>query len=98
MKTELLLEGTDIEPEQLIGTRWTAWNKLLGEQISVEFVDRTNCIYTSQPKKYPLKYTIAGGKVFISNIEGPFELRGRVLFNNDIPTFEKAALAAKLPA
>ena len=90
-KTEQLLEKTAIRQDQLIGTKWTSWNKSFGNRFTFEFVDRTNCIYTSHPKKYPLTYTITGGQMYISNIEGPFELRGNVLFNNDIPAFEKTA-------
>ena len=91
MKTEFLIKKTEIKPEQLIGTKWSSWKKLLGDRISVEFVDRKNCIYTSKPNKYPMTYNIAGGELFISNIMGAFELRGNVLYNNDNPIFEKAA-------
>jgi len=91
MKTTLPLENTAIKLGELIGTRWTSWKKVFGDQISVEFVDKKNCIYTSHPEKYPLTYTVTEGKLFISNIVVPFELRGSVLFNNDIPAFERAA-------
>jgi len=91
MKTEQLLEKTAIEPEQLIGTKWTSWSKSLGDRFTVEFIDRANCIYTSQPKKYPLTYTVTGGEMFLSYINEPFELRGNVLYNNNLPTFIKVA-------
>ncbi|MCL2271201.1 MAG: hypothetical protein FWC19_00150 [Treponema sp.] len=91
MKTQELTERTAIEPEKLIGTKWIAWSELVGERISMKFVDRINCIYTSQPNEYPMTYTVTGGDMFFSHIEGSFELRGNVLFNNDLPVFEKAA-------
>jgi len=91
MKTNDLLEATIIEPDQLIGTKWTCWSDLITDEIYVEFVNKTNCIYTSQLRKYQLTYNVTEGKLFISNITGAFELRGDVLFNNDLPVFEKAA-------
>ena len=91
MYTERLIEKTAIKPEHLIGTKWISQCDLFEDEITVEFVDRTNCIYSSIPFKYPITYTVAGGEVFIGTIEGPFELRGNVLFNNDLPAFQKAA-------
>ena len=91
MKTSEITEGTAIVQEKLVGTKWIGWSEFIRDRISVEFIDRTNCIYTSQPKKYPMTYTVTGGKMFIKNIEGSFELRGEVLFNNDLPIFEKVA-------
>lgn len=93
MKTLVMTEKTAIKPEQLIGTKWTSWSDLFSDQmyVEVEFVDRINCVYTLKPKKYPLTYNVTEGQLFISNIDGPFELRGDVLFNNDLPVFEKAA-------
>jgi len=84
-------EAVVIEPKQIIGTKWDSWCDSYKGLVSVEFIDKSYCIYTSEPKKYPITYTIEEGKLFISNIEGPFELRGDVLFNNDLPVFEKAA-------
>ena len=89
MKTELLLERKAIKPEQFIGTKWTSWRKSFGDRYTVEFVDKANCIFTSQPKKYQLTYTVTGNQMFISKIDGPFELKGDVLYNNDLPTFER---------
>ena len=92
MKTEQIKEKTaGIKPEQLVGTKWLSWKKLLGDRVSVEFLDRKNCIYVSQPNKYQMTYNIKEGKLFISMIMGAFELRGDVLFNNDLPVFEKVA-------
>ena len=80
-----------INPDKLVGTKWTTWNNVYGDSINVEFIDRAKCVYTLQPNKYSLTYTVQEGVMYISNIEGSFVLRGDVLFNNDIPTFEKAA-------
>ena len=80
-----------LEAEQLVGTKWSSWKRMLGDKVSVEFIDKKNCIYTSQPNKYTMTYSIAGGELYISNIIGSFELRGNVLFNNDLPVFEKVA-------
>ena len=91
MKTQKLLKEAAVVPEKLVGTRWIGWSGFIGDRISVEFVDNANCIYTSKPNKYPMTYTVTGGKVYIKNIEGPFELRGDILFNNDLPVFEKVA-------
>jgi len=82
---------TPIEHEKLVGTRWNNWCDLYQSQVSVEFVDNTNCVYSLTPRKFSETYTVSEGKVYISNIEGAFELRGNVLFNNDIPVFAKAA-------
>ena len=88
IKTE---DDAAINPEQLIGTKWKTWKNMFGDRITVEFVDNSNCIYTSRPKSYSLTYTVQEGVMYISNIVGSFVLRGDVLFNNDIPVFEKAA-------
>ena len=91
MKTSKELKKTAIMPEKLIGTKWNGWSEISANIFSVEFIDKKNCIYTAQPSKFPLTYNVSEGDLFISNIDGPFELRGNVLFNNDIPAFEKAA-------
>jgi len=91
MRKERLLKKTAIEPKKLIGTKWISMCDLFGDPVTVEFVDKTTCIYTSQLNKYPETYTVTGGEIFIRNIEGAFELRGNMLFNNDLPAFEKAA-------
>jgi len=84
-------ELTVIKPDQLIGTKWDSWCEPYRGRISMEFVDKNICVYTSDPKEYPMKYTVTDGKVFINYIEGPFELGGDVLFNNNLPVFERAA-------
>jgi len=91
MKLEEKEKRTVIKAEQLIGTKWSSWKKLLGDRVSVEFIDKKVCVYTAQPNKYTMTYNIAGGELYISNIMGSFELRGDVLFNNDLPVFEKVA-------
>jgi len=91
MNNERIIEKTTIKPDLLIGTKWVSWSNEFAERMSMEFLDKSNCVYTSQPKKYPLTYTVTGGEVFISDIEGAFELRGNVLFNNDLPVFKKVA-------
>jgi len=85
------VEKTVIDSDQLVGTKWTSWKKMLGDKMSLEFVDKKNCIYVSQPNKYQMTYKVTEGDLFISMIMGAFELRGNVLFNNDLPVFEKAA-------
>jgi hypothetical protein len=91
MKTDEAQRSTFIKPGQLVGTKWKGWSELFSSRMSMEFVDKTNCIYTSQPKKYPMTYTVTDGKLFISEIEGTFELVGNVFFCNSLPVFEKAA-------
>jgi len=91
MRTAPLLEETVIEPKNLIGTKWNAWGEHLQNRIMLEFVDTKNCIFTSEPKKYPMTYTVVGGKLFLACLEGSFELRGQVLFNYGLPAFEKTA-------
>ena len=91
MDTEFLTERTDIEPETLIGTKWVGWGEMFCDRLKVEFVDKTNCIYTSESKKYTLTYTVTKGKIFLSYVEKPFELRGNILFNGIFPAFQKAA-------
>lgn len=84
-------ETTSIKPEQLIGTKWNGWSELFSSRMSMEFLDKTNCVYTSQPKKYPMTYKVTDGKLFFSEIEGAFELVGNVFFCNSLPVFERAA-------
>jgi len=91
MKTNQTEEKRAIELDRIIGTKWVAWSEFVASQMSVEFVDSKKCVYTAQPQKFPLTYNVTDGELFINNIEGPFELRGNVLYNNDIPVFEKAA-------
>jgi len=92
MKTfELTRDAIAIVPEKLIGTKWNSWCELYRERMSVEFIDNSKCVVLMQPRKFTETYTVTEGKLKINNIEGPFELRGNVLFNNDIPVFEKAA-------
>jgi len=88
-----LLEKTTtlIEHDNIIGTKWVGWSEFVGSRMMVEFVDKTNCIYTSEPRKYPMTYSVIEGKIFLSHIKHPFELKGQVLFNNGLPTFEKVA-------
>ena len=91
MKKVSLLEKTAIEPNSLIGTKWNAWSESIGNQMMIEFVDKTNCIYTTGAKKFQMTYFIIEGKILISNVEGAFELRGNVLFKGGLPAFEKTA-------
>ena len=91
MKTAPLLEKTAIKTENLVGTKWIAWSESIGDQMTVEFVDNINCIYTSASKKFSMSYTVMEGSVFINNLTGPFELRGNVLFKGGLPAFEKTA-------
>jgi len=91
MNINILVKPTAIDPDQLIGTKWKGWTDLFAEKMSVEFVDKSTCIFTSKPKKYPLAYNVKKGKLYINNINGAFELRGDVLFINDYPVFEKTA-------
>jgi len=91
METKKLPKKTKIKPESLIGTKWIAWTELFRDRIKVEFVDKTNCIYTSEPKKFQMTYTVRDGKLFISSINSSFELRGHILYNAGLPAFEKAA-------
>jgi len=91
MKKAKVLEKKVISPENFIGTKWTACDKMFCERMMLEFVDNKNCIYTSKPKKYSLTYTVTGGKMFISHVEGPFALKGDVLFNSGFPTFKKVS-------
>ncbi|MCL2184556.1 MAG: hypothetical protein FWB86_01705 [Treponema sp.] len=91
MSSNIFAETTEIAPDQLIGTKWLGWSDLFNDRFSIEFINEKRCVYTSQPKKYPLTYDIIEGKLYISNITGAFELRGNMLFNNDLPVFEKTA-------
>lgn len=82
---------TDVKPEELIGTKWIGWSNLVADRMSMEFLDRMNCIYTSGTKKFPLKYNLLGDSVTIDCLNDPFVIKGNVLFANNIPVFSKAA-------
>jgi len=87
-----IFEGKNaINPDQLIGTKWISLSNFFGDKMSFEFVDRTNCIYTSQPRKYSMTYKVLNDEIFISCLDGSFEVRGDKLFNNNLPAFKKAA-------
>ena len=85
------LGKTIIEPKNIIGTKWNGWSEKFCDRMKIEFLDAKNCIYTSKPNRYPMTYTITEGKLLISDIKEPFELRGDVLFHGGLPAFEKAA-------
>jgi len=91
MKTINRLEVTSVKPEQLVGTKWDSWCETYRGKMSMEFVDKMNCVYKSNPNEFPMTYIVESGLIHISSIEGAFELRGNVLFNNDLPVFERAA-------
>ena len=91
METMSLSNASADEPENLIGTKWIAMIGLSKNKMVVEFVDKTNCVFTLKPNKCPMKYTAVGDKILFSELEGIIELRGRVLYNNNRPAFEKAA-------
>ncbi|MCL2270876.1 MAG: hypothetical protein FWC24_05975 [Treponema sp.] len=91
MKKAALSEKIFVRPETLIGTKWVGVSEMFSGRLAMEFLDQTNCIYTSTPDKFEMKYTVTEGKIFIGDIEEPFELIGNVLFNGGIPVFEKAA-------
>ena len=86
-----LFERIAIEPKDIIGTKWDGFGKMFCNRLKVEFVDHINCIYTSKPDEYTIPYTVTGGKIFISEIEEPFERKGDILFNGGLPVFKKAA-------
>ncbi|MCL2185735.1 MAG: hypothetical protein FWB86_07795 [Treponema sp.] len=91
MNINMFVKPTAIDPEQLIGTKWKGFTDTFADRIFMEFLDKSNCVYTSRPNKYPLTYNVNKGKLYINHINGAFELRGNVLFINDYPVFEKAA-------
>jgi len=95
MEASYLPEKNVIEAENLAGTKWIGFSKMFYGRLKVEFLDKTNCIYTSKPDKYPMTYTVASGKIFISDIQEPFELRGNMLFTGNLPVFEKSARPRK---
>ncbi|MCL2211803.1 MAG: hypothetical protein FWB95_07770 [Treponema sp.] len=91
MKTVGVTESVAVKPEQLIGTKWDSWCETYRGKMSMQFIDKSNCVYISVPNEFPMTYTVSEGKLYVSAIEGPFELRGDVLYNNDLPVFERAA-------
>ena len=82
---------TAVKQEDIIGTKWISLNKHMGGNLAVEFIDRKNCLYISHPRQYSMTYSVQGGNIYFSCINGPFILKGDVLFNNDLPVFKKAA-------
>ncbi|MCL2277683.1 MAG: hypothetical protein FWC21_07270 [Treponema sp.] len=91
METTILTRKDVINPEQLVGTKWISLSNFFGDKMSFEFIDKTNCVYTSQPKKYPLTYKVQNNEIFISCLDEFFEVRGDRLFNKNLPAFKKAA-------
>jgi len=91
MKNKPVLKVTVLNPEQLAGSKWISISYFFGDKMSVEFIDKTNCIYKSEPKEYPMTYNVIGGKIYISKINGAFEIRDNMLYNNNLPAFRRAA-------
>jgi len=91
MKTVPFLKKTTIVPENLVGTKWIGWSDFIRDRMTLEFVDKTKCIFTSKPNKYPITYIVNENNIVFSNVDDTFELRGNILFSGDIPTFVKAA-------
>ena len=89
MENTSLLKKNAIEHEKLVGTKWNGWSEMFSGRLMIEFVDKTNCIYTSKPNKYEMTYTVKKDKIFVSNFLEPFELRGHMLFSGGLPVFEK---------
>ena len=98
MESTTLMEKNAIVLENLAGTKWVGWTEMYCEwalphmmdtKVSVEFLDKTNCIYTSESNKYSMTYIVMGGKLFLNDIKRPFILRGNILFNGNIPAFQK---------
>ena len=91
MQKAELSEKIIVKTENLIGTKWVGVTEMFSGRLMMEFLDQKNCIYISTPDKYEMTYTVTEGKIYIGDIEEPFELIGNILFNGDLPVFEKAA-------
>ena len=91
MKKISLMKKAAIKHKHIIGTRWDGLGKMFRDRLKMEFIDKTNCIYTSMPDRYPMTYKLMKDKIFVNEIQEPFEIRGNILFNGEIPVFKKAA-------
>ena len=91
MKRVITSRRTPVKLENIVGTKWIGWSGSVGNRVTVEFMDNNSCIYTTEPKKYPITYSVNNGSLFISSIEGPFELWGDVLYNNNLPAFSRTS-------
>jgi len=82
--------ATAVKSENIIGTRWVGWSDFVCTRMSLEFVDKKNCVYTSIPRKFPMTYSLDEGRIHIKEINCSFEMRGRILYHNNYPAFVKA--------
>jgi len=78
----------DITPENLMGTKWVAVDAATDDINTIEFVDKSYCIY-SFPNKVKLQtYKIQGDQIFINDTIS-YAVKDNTFFQNDTPLYIK---------
>jgi len=78
-----------IEMGSLAGTKWSGNKALFGTGESLEFVDETNCIFTTLHTPYTLTYTVTGNVITLSQFNLSYELKGNKLYHDKTPMYTK---------
>ena len=76
----------DTIAESIIGTRWIAAGKILVTRDTIEFIDKTYCIYTSLKRSMLFIYKVKKSRIIIYDI-GSFIIKGNTLFLGKSPYF-----------
>jgi hypothetical protein len=92
-KTESAFRDTssalaDITHRNLIGTRWIATGTISKNKDTIEFVDKTYCVYTSINRLEPYIYRIRGNRIILGE-HVSYVIKNNTLFLNGYPLFTR---------
>jgi len=80
--------SVDVNPDNLIGTKWIATGTISKEKDTIEFVDNTYCIYTSINRLEPFIYKIRGNRILLGE-HVSYVIIDNILFLNGYPLFTR---------
>jgi len=80
--------SVDVNPENLIGTKWIATGTISKEKDTIEFVNNTYCIYTSINRLEPYTYRIRGNRILLGE-HISYVIVDNILFLNGYPLFTR---------
>ena len=78
---------TDIQPDQLIGTKWVSTMPFMGFSNTIEFIDGENCVYTLISGARELTYRIKGNSIIIGRDQ--YFLEGNTFYYKGNPHWVK---------
>ena len=80
--------SVDTTFENLIGTKWIATGTISKNKDTIEFVDKTYCIYTSINRLEPYTYRIRGNRILLGD-HVSYVIINNTLFLNGYPLFTR---------